>query len=211
MAADDGATHRIGKFGPQIALGLIDASEDPTESARAELAPLRPAKPFFTDPAAQPVHPVAKAGPDLLAGAPGFGEEQAGSDALAPESADGKAIGVALGGEGAAEAASVATYPVSPTNRADQKARAARLGLSSGSDKVPTEALEDRPQAAGDAPKALADTARPVADAQAYAGAPRPARPRAFDASEGTSLDPLRDKSWDLTSAKTVPAAASYR
>jgi len=30
--------------------------------------------------------------------------------------------------------------------------------------------------------------------------------PLAFDASEGTKLDPLRNKGWDLSSAKSVPA-----
>ena len=34
---------------------------------------------------------------------------------------------------------------------------------------------------------------------------------RAFDASEGTALDPLRDKSWDLTTPKNVPSTASLR
>ena len=29
---------------------------------------------------------------------------------------------------------------------------------------------------------------------------------KVFDASEGTALDPLKDKSWDLNSAKTVPS-----
>ncbi|GJE72693.1 hypothetical protein CHKEEEPN_4252 [Methylorubrum podarium] len=31
-------------------------------------------------------------------------------------------------------------------------------------------------------------------------------RPKAFDASEGTKLDPLRNKTYDLGSPKTVPA-----
>ena len=38
---------------------------------------------------------------------------------------------------------------------------------------------------------------------------PGPRRSRAFDASEGTALDPLRDRSYDLNSAKTVPAMLS--
>jgi UPF0755 protein len=29
-------------------------------------------------------------------------------------------------------------------------------------------------------------------------------KPRIYDAAEGTALDPLRDKSWDLNSPKTV-------
>ena len=34
----------------------------------------------------------------------------------------------------------------------------------------------------------------------------RPVHARAFDASEGTPLDPLRNKTYDLNYAKTVPA-----
>jgi UPF0755 protein len=35
---------------------------------------------------------------------------------------------------------------------------------------------------------------------------PNPRRPRAFDASEGTAKDPLKNKSFDLNSAKTIPS-----
>jgi UPF0755 protein len=57
----------------------------------------------------------------------------------------------------------------------------------------------------GDAGGAL-----PGGPPQAAGGAPAPqgqaARARAFDASEGTPRDPLRNRSFDLNSAKTVPA-----
>ncbi|TXM88443.1 aminodeoxychorismate lyase, partial [Methylobacterium sp. WL122] len=36
--------------------------------------------------------------------------------------------------------------------------------------------------------------------------APGAPRPKAFDASEGTKLDPLKNKTYDLGSPKTVPA-----
>ena len=78
-----------------------------------------------------------------------------------------------------------ATFPVSASRRADQKARAAQYGLGSGADTLPA-------------------TER-AASAPAPDTAARP-RPKAFDASEGTALDPLRNKSFDLTSAKTVPS-----
>ena len=45
---------------------------------------------------------------------------------------------------------------------------------------------------------------------QALASAGQPRKPVAFDASEGTPLDPLRNKSWDLNSAKSVPTALAY-
>ncbi len=53
--------------------------------------------------------------------------------------------------------------------------------------------------------------AEPVdSSAMAYAGEPAPGKmapngkPRIYDASAGTALDPLLDKTWDLNSAKTV-------
>ncbi|WP_375455330.1 endolytic transglycosylase MltG [uncultured Methylobacterium sp.] len=58
------------------------------------------------------------------------------------------------------------------------------------------------------APPARASAFAPV-NAYALDGAtigPGGPRPRAFDASEGTKLDPLRNKTYDLGSPKTVPA-----
>lgn len=46
-------------------------------------------------------------------------------------------------------------------------------------------------------------TGRPGARRSASAARPRP---RAFDAVEGTALDPLLNKTYDLNSPKTVPA-----
>ena len=95
------------------------------------------------------------------------------------------------GGQG-----STMTFPVSAARLADEKAAAAQYGLPPGSDKsAPREELisTDPGAAAVRAPQ-TANAAR---------------RPRAFDASEGTALDPLRDRSYDLTSAKTVPVMLS--
>jgi UPF0755 protein len=91
----------------------------------------------------------------------------------------------AAGGDGAA-ADPAQTYPMSPTAIADQRSREARYGFPGAQ--------------AGEAAKVMAS-----AEAGAPA-APRPgARPRAFDASEGTPLDPLLNTTWDLTYPKTVP------
>lgn len=68
------------------------------------------------------------------------------------------------------------TYPMKPDQLAEMRARSARLGL---------------PMPDGTAP--------PVADP------PTPKIVRIYDASEGTPLDPLKDKTWDLNSAKTIP------
>jgi UPF0755 protein len=92
--------------------------------------------------------------------------------------------------DGPMEDENLNTYPVGAKTLADQKAQATKLGL---------------PPGAG-APGALP---APVQSAQAQGAEPR--RSRAFDASEGTPLDPLRNKSWDLNSAKNVPGALAYQ
>jgi UPF0755 protein len=74
----------------------------------------------------------------------------------------------------------IATYPVSPARRAELKARALQYGLDPGSDTLPP-------------------------DAVASAAAPSGAKHKYLDASEGTRLDPLLNKTYDLNSAKVVP------
>ena len=76
--------------------------------------------------------------------------------------------------------------PVSAARRADQKARAARYGVFAGDDDLPADVTGEEPRA----------PAGP-------AGAPKIVK--IYDASEGTAFDPLKDKNWDLNSAKTVP------
>lgn len=190
MAADDGATHRLGVFGVAGPAFFLGGFADPTEPAAPDLVLYRRKRAFFTEEVAQL---RAKTGdgfdPTLIARA-----EDIGTDPdMAPESADGRALD-----DGPAE---IASYPVSPAQRAEQKARAARLGLGVGSDELPADAY---PGNTGiDAQKAPEP---PGSDPNQ-----RRARPRAFDASEGTALDPLRDKSWDLSSAKTIPSTTSLR
>ena len=82
------------------------------------------------------------------------------------------------------------TFPVSPARRAEEKAQAAQYGLAAGSDQLPA-----RAELISTDPSAAADRS------------PRPAigKGKIIDASEGTPLDPLLDKTYDLMSAKTVP------
>lgn len=204
MAADDGATHRLGKFSPADAAFLLGGNGDPTAINGREYAELRPARPFFTEESAQ-MKASAGFSEELLAvNAPARSEQSSEGDlnpdmttvGTARESADGRAL--------PDETDAIATYPVSPARRAEQKARAARLGLAAGSDELPVETI------AVDAPEAQKPGAA-AAGAMALAPTAQPQRPRAFDASEGTALDPLRDKSWDLTSAKTVPTSTNAR
>ncbi|MDB5508371.1 MAG: mltG [Hyphomicrobiales bacterium] len=82
-------------------------------------------------------------------------------------------------------------YPVSPQRLADQKARASRFGLMSGGTELINPELGPAP---GTGALALSG-----------AGPAPNGRPRILDASEGTALDPLLNKSWDLNSAQTVP------
>ncbi len=80
----------------------------------------------------------------------------------------------------------VGSAPLSPAMLADQKAREAKYG---------TVTL---------ASTTLADVTGP-APAQASPGTAS-GKPRIYDASEGTPLDPLRNKTYDLSFAKVVPA-----
>jgi UPF0755 protein len=83
-----------------------------------------------------------------------------------------------------------ALVPVSAERRADQRARAAQLGLPMGSDALPR---DDRGMGP---PKFPVKHAAMLPNGRAVA----------LDASEGTPLDPLTDKSWDLNSVKIVPS-----
>ena len=85
------------------------------------------------------------------------------------------------------------SFPVSAAQRADERARAARYGTTTGPDTLPPEAEV-----------VSAEQGAPLAPNR-----PAPGKGVVTDASEGTALDPLRDKSYDLMSAKTVPAAMS--
>ena len=90
-----------------------------------------------------------------------------------------------LGPDAAAQP--VASVPLSAAALADQKARIARY----------VDAGPVDPRVVGPADPRVAGLDAPAA---------APARPRAFDASEGTPIDPLRNKTYDLNFAHAVPA-----
>jgi UPF0755 protein len=101
---------------------------------------------------------------------------------------DGPAEGFAFGNDnssGTGAGGPIASAPLSPAMLADQKAREAKYG---------TVALAS----------AILDTTG-AAPAQASPGTAS-GRPRIYDASEGTALDPLLNKTYDLSYAKMVPA-----
>jgi UPF0755 protein len=91
----------------------------------------------------------------------------------------------------AGTAGPIASVPLSPAMLADQRAREAKYGTA--------------PLASGGP---VADAAPPAAPS-----GPQPptasGRPRIYDASEGTKLDPLLNKTYDLSYAKVVPQLQS--
>jgi UPF0755 protein len=89
----------------------------------------------------------------------------------------------------------IATAPLSPAMLADEKAREAKYGTAT---LVSNVAVDNT----GAAP------AQSAAPAQASPGTAS-GRPRIYDASEGTPLDPLRNKTYDLSYAKVVPVDAT--
>jgi UPF0755 protein len=102
---------------------------------------------------------------------------------------DGPQEGVAFGDDAdppGAGTGPVASAPLSPAMLADQKAREAKYGTTPLVSSV------------------LADSvvATPVSASPTTASG----RPRIYDASEGTALDPLLNKTYDLSYAKVIPA-----
>jgi UPF0755 protein len=174
IAAGDprhGALKRIGAALPALPFEYAGDNEESLRLAAERVAAAAMATPLFTTQFAQRAQPEARAAVMMVASA--ADDSQAGADELAEAVED--------------DGLDSASYPVSAALRAEQRARAARLGLS----------VEERPLPLS----ASADAGQP----------PRSGRARAFDASEGTALDPLRDRGWDLNSAKTVPDVAKFR
>jgi len=185
MTGKDGAARRLAHFGPRAGLLAVEALDDPAEGGDA-IAALRPARAYATLAA-------------LTSPRPSNDYEMAtNSDSARGDDA---AQGVEGGDEGPAPGGAVSSYPVSARMRAEQKARAARFNLTtSASDELPAGLLDQNRAQTDDAP---------AGGAPGEANAPR--RRIAIDASAGTRLDPLLDKSWDLSSPKTVPSQLGAR
>ncbi len=97
---------------------------------------------------------------------------------------DAPAEGDAFADADSSDAGPVASVPLSPAMLADQKARGAKYG-------TPTLPASDNANALAASP-----AQPPTASG----------RPRIYDASEGTKLDPLLNKTYDLSYGKVVPA-----
>lgn len=180
MTAEHGALKRLGAHLPEAPPEYSGENMESLQLAADRAAAPTLAPPLFTTAFAQRARPEAHYTALLLAE-----PSEAEADAAVADAADDAEY-------------SSSTYPVSSSLRAEQRARAARLGL----------AAEPASPSAVEAVGGETTIAAAAADS---AQQPRRARARAFDASEGTALDPLRDKSWDLNSPKTVPNLASYR
>ena len=126
-----------------------------------------------------------------LLAAPGFKTMEENGDIVAGVN-DAPAEGFAFGNDDPPETGAggpIASAPLSPAMLADQRAREAKYGTAT---LVSNVALDS----AGAAP------------VQAASPGTASGRPRIYDASEGTPLDPLLNKTYDLSYAKVVPADA---
>jgi len=109
-----------------------------------------------------------------------FGEEIAGGGTVGG--------GTAMVDPTMTPSSGIGTFPVAPGRRQAMQRAAAQAGVT------PAAAAPTGP--ADQSVMAFAEEQEPQAGGK---------RPRAFDASEGTNRDPLRNKTYDLNSAKTVP------
>ena len=103
---------------------------------------------------------------------------------------DGPAEGVAFNDgspAGSSEIGPIASAPVPPAMLADERAREAKYGAAPLVSSVALDAATPTAPTASQPPTASG-------------------RPRIFDASEGTRLDPLLNKTYDLSYAKVVPS-----
>lgn len=176
-------------------------SQTPARTAEppASAAAFAPVAPAATPPVSNPATNAAAKPASPFAVSPGIGEMGiaiAGVPSHLQSPVDGP-VNEDNGADEAPAAGGVEAYPMSQAKRQEMSQRAASFGAGA----IP--ALP--PQAvAGPADNAQNQPVQnPVTQT---ASRNPPLRPRVKDASEGTRLDPLRDKSWDLNSAQTIPA-----
>jgi UPF0755 protein len=163
-------------FGTLVALASPQIAPAAAVVARlAQIGAGRKAMAFALD-SLSPTAPGAKSIEELGAVVAGVNDAPADGDAFAQSDAPG------------ASPDGVASVPLSPAMLADQKAREAKYGTAQVSEVSNAAATSTVGQAA------------PAAQPATSSG-----RPRIYDASEGTRLDPLLNKTYDLSYAKVVP------
>jgi UPF0755 protein len=192
------------------------------QDAKDRLAPDATPTPGPTSPPAK--HSALDEVDPAVFGAIALGDAPADSGPLAARlaklAANRQAVGALLGPTGA----------LSTTRAADANLDTLGAVVTGVNDEPPTQAFPDDPAAYGpelplaSVPLSAAALADQKARIARYVGAgpadPRvagldasagaPTRPRAFDASEGTQFDPLRNKTYDLNYAHAVPTLATY-
>jgi UPF0755 protein len=166
-------------FGALVAIGPASAPQTNTASQAvlARLAKIGAGRQAMEAAMASLPAAGGKTIEDLGAVVTGVNDGPAEGDAFADATAS-------IDGSGSA-----GSVPLSPALLADEKAREAKYGRGAPSASPPSA----DPAAAG------------VQTASASAQPTASGRPRIFDASEGTRLDPLLNKTYDLSYAKVVP------
>jgi UPF0755 protein len=179
-------------FGELRAPVATPTQADPAMTARlAHLGADRQARASVMNKLAEPTRNLA----DLGIVVAGVNDQDADPDLTAQD-------------PGAVPGGAIQSYPMSGAALAEQRAREARYGVAEAA--APQEAPLAYAAPSGAPPgarMASIDITAPALPpgAQQAAAAPAPPQRRAFDASEGTPLDPLLNKTWDLSYPKTVP------
>jgi UPF0755 protein len=195
---------------PVVSLDVRSAAAaiDKVSPKMPELATLVVAKPLSAEIAAKPVSAdvvtkpsssqMAKAAPVstnvfTLNLGPGLDELGITVRGIGPGRAAAALLDGPMVGDQAEPQPDTTTFAVSAMRRAELREKAAKLGLDRGSDTLPDVIESPNPAKTTQAPPQ------------------RVAHAKVIDASEGTSLDPLLDRSYDLNSPKTVPAANAIK
>ena len=167
------------------ALSAPTATPTDSEAAAPASAPVDPRGATAPSPKTAPARPAAPAQTPPPTGGGKFGvdpklDKALGTSFPAPRNImDGPM-------DDRAEETDPSLYPVNSDRRNQQRAQASRFGMPTGSDDLSI--IQNDP---------LRSAMGPVETG--------PKVVRVFDASEGTPLDPLRNRTWDLNSPKTVP------
>jgi UPF0755 protein len=178
------AARAIAKVAPKMPVSVASVVASPSDIQNSKAAKGKKQKSSATPASAFAVGP----GLDEL----GITVRGIGPGKAAAEILDGP-VDVDQSSASAAQA-NPAVFAASAARRAEIKAKAEKLGLDPGSDKLPPDAEDNTNQ-------------QPAASAPA---APQKmAHAKVIDVSEGTPLDPLLDHTYDLNYPKTVPVPST--
>jgi UPF0755 protein len=183
----DGSGSMLGLAPGAAAIAAVSPTMPSATAAAAAIPPAAaqssqaPSSGAAPDPTPQPTAKVSAAASPAYAMGPGLDDLGISVRGVSPPPAATKLLDGPVDSSALTNVASNQS-PVELT--AEQRAEAARLGMAFGSDNSTgkTQSIQKPP-----------------------------AHPRIFDVSEGTALDPLRDKTYDLNYPKTVPSASELK